>query len=115
MAKPKNAFEGIGAKFGDFVLKLAGEVKAATTNLTLAELAELVTRPTRHTCLLCGQEPQEPYGAALGASCKAKVKAAGIGVAIQAGDTVKNLTIAEAIEIARQAKEAGIWNGDEES
>jgi hypothetical protein len=107
MASTKSGSGQLGAKIGGFVLKIASEMKRAGSDLTIAEILELTTRPVRHVCLLCGNEPQDPYGAALGTICKAKVKEAGVGVAVQAGETVKQLTVPEIIEIFRAAKAGG--------
>jgi hypothetical protein len=88
--------------------KLLTGIIAVSSRLTLAELGDIATRPARHVCLICGREPQDPYGTALGAACKQRAKDAGMRVASMAGEKIGQLTILDLAEIVLDARARGI-------
>ena len=101
-------FERLGERIGGALVTAVGKVWQRGMNLSVVEMAELASRPPRHVCLLCGREPQDPYGAALGASCKANIKAAGVRTIDGITESAKQLTMSDIIAIARAAEEAGL-------
>jgi hypothetical protein len=101
-------FERLGERIGGALVTAVGKVWQRGMNLSVVEMAELASRPPRHVCLLCGREPQDPYGAALGASCKANIKAAGVRTVDGITESAKQLTMSDIIAIAKAAEEAGL-------